>query len=121
MIQTGSCIYCGQTYQLEIEGTRTEEELNKIATQKCDCEDAKKAHESLCIQQKAEKAIEDYFRTDFPDTASILKAAILPIQANMIDSITVDTGFGIKGKVTTTSKGKIKVERTRTTKNALEI
>ncbi|MCM1219383.1 MAG: hypothetical protein NC548_33305 [Lachnospiraceae bacterium] len=37
-----------------------------------------------------------------------------------IASITIDTGFGIKGKVSFTSKGRVKVEQTVSKKTSLE-
>lgn len=120
LLQLGECIYCGQTYQLETNGAATEEQLNKWATQKCDCEQAMKAQESESIQNYAEDNVEGLFRREFPDTASLLKAAIIPIMANAMDSITIDTGKKVKGKVSKTAKGNIKVERIETKKTVLE-
>lgn len=50
----------------------------------------------------------------------ILMAAVKHIESGQIDSITIDTGMRVKGKVSKTAKGNIKVERTKTLKTALE-
>lgn len=120
-IRIGTCIYCGQTRQVEVEGgTVPEEVLNRRATEQCDCDMAVAAHESEKIKTKAEENVEKLFREQFPDTASLLKAAVLPIISGEMDSITIDTGMRVKGKITKTSKGNIKVERIETRKAVLE-
>lgn len=120
LVQVGTCIYCGQTYQLETNGAAAEEQLNTWATQKCDCEQAIKAQETESIQNDAEENVEGLFRREFPDTASLLKAAIIPIMANTMSAITIDTGKRVKAKVSKTTKGNIKVERIETSKTVLE-
>lgn len=42
-IEVGVCKFCGQTYQLEVDGPWTEAMLDKAATEKCTCDDALKA------------------------------------------------------------------------------
>lgn len=105
---------------VEVEGTVTEEMLNNMATRQCECEEAKSAQNSEKVQLTAEENVEKLFRSEFPDTASILKAAVLPIMSGMMDSIVIDTGRKVKGRVSVTRKGNIKVERIETKKMSLE-
>lgn len=117
----GQCIYCGQTQMVDVgDGIPTKEELDKKATAMCDCDDAKNAQESAKVQTEAEENVESLFRKEFPDTASLLKAAVLPIMAGQMDKMTIDTGKRVKGQITRTSKGNIKVERIETRKMVLE-
>lgn len=120
-LQIGTCIYCGQTRQIEVEGgTQTKELLDRQATEECDCAEAVAAHESETVKTRTEKDIEMLFKEEFPDTASLLRAAVLPIMSGEMDKITIDTGKKIKGSVVKTSKGNIKVERTETRKTTIE-
>ena len=120
VILTGSCIYCGQIQQIEGEEGMPEEERNRKATELCDCKEAKVAKEKEKARTKAEKNIHSMFGEDFPETEEILMAAVKHIENGQIDSITIDTGMRVKGKVSKTAKGNIKVERTKTLKTALE-
>lgn len=120
VVLTGSCIYCGQIRQIEGQEGMSEEERNRKATELCDCKEAKTAQEKAETRTKAEKNIHQMFGEDFPETEEILLAAVKYIESGEIDSITIDTGMRVKGKVSMTSKGNIKVERTKTLKTSLE-
>lgn len=120
VILTGSCIYCGQIRQIEGQEGMLEEERNRKATELCDCKEAKAAQEKAEARTKAEKNIHYMFGEDFPETEELLMAAVEHIENGKIDSITINTGVRVKGKVSKTAKGNIKVERTKTLKTALE-
>jgi len=119
-MKTGKCIYCGQQNMVDIPDTATEQDCDIKATEQCKCEQAKKAKELKKIKLKSEANIEEYFTKDFPEMAEILKAAVGPIAQRKIEKITIDTGWGIQGKISITSKGKIKVEKVETKKLAVE-
>lgn len=117
----GQCIYCGQTRMVEIgDEIPTKEEVNKRATEQCECEAARHAQERSKVQLEAEDNVERLFRKEFPVTANMLKAAVIPIMCGEIDKISIDTGRKVKGQITITSKGNIKVERIETRKTVLE-
>lgn len=117
---TGKCIYCGQQHMVEVPDTTTEKERDIAATEQCKCEQAKKAQETTKVKLQSEMNIENYFAKEFPEVAEILKAAVGPIAQRKIEKITIDTGWGIEGKISITSKGKIKVEKKETKKSAVE-
>lgn len=117
---TGKCIYCGQQHMVEVLDTATEQECDIAATEQCKCEQAKKAQEMKKAKFQSQTNIENYFEKDFPETAELLKAAVIPLHNGAIEKITIDTGYGIKAKLSVTSKGKIKVERLETKKQAVE-
>jgi hypothetical protein len=118
-MQIGECIYCGQGYQLDADGSVTMEELNRMATAMCDCEQARNAQEYEQIQTKAEENVEKLFREDLPDVASLLKSSVLPIMGGQIDQIIIKAGK-VSGKVAATSDGSIKIERSETSKAVLK-
>lgn len=116
----GTCKYCGQVHHMQTTGQCTEEQLNDWATEMCNCSGAKMEKNRKTSEEKAKNNIEKLFRENYPETADILKAAVNPVVRNLVASITVDTGHGIKGKVNLTGKGKVKVEQIVSRKTSLE-
>ncbi len=119
-LRTGKCIYCGQSHMVETSDVATEKECDIAATELCTCKQAKVAKDVEKAKLQSQTNIENYFEKDFPETAELLKAAVIPLHNRAIEKITIDTGYGIKGKLSVTSKGKIKVERLETKKQAIE-
>lgn len=120
MIQNGACIYCGQIYQLKTSGKCTDEQLDAWATQKCGCTNARLERIKEETAEKAKNNIEKLFREEYPEMADIMRISVDMLADDKIAGITVDAGKGIKGKMTITSKGKIKVEKTVSKKTCLE-
>lgn len=106
-MQTGECIYCGQTYQIDAIRELTEEELNLKATELCDCEKAKAAAK----EKETISVIDDLFKEKYPDTAEILKAAVLPIKAGEMQEIQVKVSNCTKAKLFIDAKDNIKCQR----------
>ena len=77
----------------------------------------------LCQQKKTDGKgkVERQFGKYLPKTAvELLKTAVELIEEDQIDSLTLDVGNGLKGKISMTSKGNIKVEKTETRKETQE-
>lgn len=119
-ILNGACIYCGQIYQLETTGICTEEQLDRWATDKCDCGGAKEERRKAKTEEAAKDNIEKLFRENYPKAADIMRECVDPIIRYRISSIIIDTGSGIKGKVSMTGKGMVKVEKNVSRKTSLE-
>lgn len=118
--QTGTCIYCGQTMMFDTIGMADKEQLDKWATEKCTCDQAKKAQEKVKAKRTAEDNIRIMFRDRHPEVEAIMQAALQYIENEDVLKVTVDTGFGVKGSISATSKGTIKVEMATSTKKAME-
>lgn len=116
----GTCKYCGQVHHIQTTGQCTEEQLNDWATEMCNCSGAKLDKKRAATEEAAKNNIEKLFRESYPETADLLRQAVNPVVRNMIAGIAIDTGHGIKGKVTLTGKGKIKVEQIVSKKTSLE-
>lgn len=119
-VQLGACIYCGQIFNLQTSGQCTDEQLNRWATEQCDCSGARIERKAAESEEKAKDNIEKLFRENSPEAADLMKLAVRPVREQKIASITVDTGFGAKGSVKLSSKGAIKVEKSISRKTSLE-
>lgn len=117
---TGTCIYCGQSMIIETVGVATQEQLDKWATEKCTCEQAKKAQEKVKAKRTAEDNIKFMFREHYPEVEAVMKEALTYIEDGALSKITIDTGTGVKGSLSSTSNDTIKVEMVTTNKKALE-
>ena len=116
----GTCKFCGQGHHMQTTGSCTEEQLNDWATEMCDCYKAKVEKNRAKAEETGKNNIEYLFRENYPEAADILRYATAAVVRGKIASITVDTGYGIRGKVTLTSKGKVKIEQTVSRKTSLE-
>lgn len=118
--EMGYCIYCGQGHLISTSGEADQEELNKWATDMCDCEDAAASNRKKKEVLKARKNIELLFSENYAEVAKILKEALPYIVSEQIGKVTADTGRGIKGSASLTNKGRIKVEMTLSDKRTME-
>lgn len=116
----GTCKYCGQIHHMNTTGQCTEDQLNDWATDLCSCSGAKMEKIRKTSEEKANTNIEKLFRESYPETADLLRQAVGPVRRSIIAGITIDTGHGIKGKVSLTGKGKVRVEQIVSKKTSLE-
>ncbi len=116
----GYCIYCGQTRMLKVEEDLSEENLNELATEECDCISAALARKRAKTQAEAEDNVEKLFRGDLPEVADLLSASISLIVNRQISKVTIDTGKKIKAQAVRLSNGTVKVERSETNKTVME-
>lgn len=97
-----------------------------MVTETCECADARSYKHKKGQKERANARIELLFGKDnksvtVPDEAvDLLHKAIYPICEGFIQSITVDIGNGVRGKINITSKGNIKVARTKTDTSTYE-
>ena len=119
-LQIGYCSACGQAKQFQTSGGVKQDLLNEWATEECKCEEGKERRQMKKSHEKAIKNIDKLFGERFPETAQILKDALEFVIMDVIDSITIKTGYGVDAKLSITSKGKVKVESKQTHKVLLE-
>lgn len=117
VVQYGNCRFCGQT--VAINGIREEDEeiLDKWATDKCDCSEAKEERERKKAEEKAVQNVKKLFGEY--DAGAVLMAAVHPVAIAAINSVTVDVDDGVKGKVFQDKNGKVKVRKVITTTDEL--
>lgn len=119
-IEVGACKFCGQTYQLEVDGPWTEAMLDKAATKKCTCDDALKAKKRERVLEKCGKKVDQMFEEQKDEFRETLKNICTHIYDEEMDKavLTIDD----RTKVTIGwSKGNIKIERTEKTTKVSEI
>ena len=125
--RVGYCIYCGQSRMVNafegdiVKASSEEEYVNLLATEKCDCSEAKVQRHIKQQMKRAKEYINKYFKADFPETAEILNYAVVMIIDGKFDKITIDTGKKVKGIVQINSKGNIKVQRKATNDSSMEV
>lgn len=119
MSQIGYCIYCGQATQIPVEKEATQEQLDRWATEKCNCDQAKNQQDWESTKNQSETYIDSLFKEDYPDTAEILKGNVERCFKEKIDKITVKSGYTTATmERKETDKGiKIKINRTDTIKS----
>lgn len=88
-----------------------------MVTETCDCVDAKVYALEKGKQERANNRIDILFGESnksvvVPDAAvDLLHKAVYPVCSGLIQSVTVNIGDGVKGKISITPKGIIKVVR----------
>ena len=98
-----------------------EEYVNLLATEKCECQEARSQRHIKQQTLKAKSFVNNYFGKDFPEVAEILSNAVEQIINGKFDKITIDTGCKVKGIVQINSKGNIKVQRKATNDSVMEV
>lgn len=120
-ISYGYCKFCGQAFQEETIGEGGDQEiLDKNATRMCKCDEAKEWRQREESKTKVEKNINDLFGSDSA-TTQILLENIERVSSGDIAKITIDSGRGYTGSLTTTLKGKLKVEKSIRNKITREV
>ncbi|MCI8627355.1 MAG: hypothetical protein HFI40_14010 [Lachnospiraceae bacterium] len=122
---TGFCRFCGQATTRKALPEWTQEEINELATEFCDCFTAEDYTRKKNRMERAYERIDMLFVEDETvpvdeSVVTLLREAVSPMCEDFIQSISIDTGKGIKGKLSLTAKGKIKVSRIITDTSAYE-
>ena len=117
----GSCMFCGQSFAIETIGEGGDQTiLDKHATRMCKCDEAKEFKKKENSKTKVENNIKELFGAESSIT-QILTEQIERVSSGDIAKITVDTGDGYKGSLTTTPKGNLKVEKNISKKITREV
>ena len=123
----GNCIYCGQSRMVEVfegdleKASSEEEYVNLLATEKCECQEARTQRHIKQQTLKAKSFVNNYFGKDFPEVAEILSFAVEKVVEGKFSKITIDTGCKVKGIVQINSKGNIKVQKKATNDSVMEV
>ena len=112
----GTCHYCGQIRDVVVgeNAELTQEEIDKLAADQCDCYGAKTQQKLDDDASMTEKNIDELL-SDSP-AADILKKCIPLIQHSSINGISIQLNETTKVSMGTTTKGALKVTKTTTIK-----
>ena len=94
--------------------------LDKHATRKCKCSEAREWVEFENSKERTEKKIKELFESDCTIT-EILISNIESVAKRDIAKITIDSGAGYKGSLSVTPKGSLKVEKNISKKITWEV
>lgn len=112
----GACVYCGQTQQIMEPIETSEEELNKVATMMCTCDEAR-------LYQKisnAERKIDGLLLERYPKAAELSKNVVGMVARDEVADVTINT-VQMKIKISKNTKGEIKIKCTETYNNEVNI
>ena len=122
---SGTCRFCGQAAARKGLPEWTQEEVNELVTELCDCSVAADYTYKKNRKERAYERIDMLFVEDETiivdeSMVTLLREAVSPMCEGFLHSVSIDTGKGIKGKMNLTAKGGIKVARTITDTSAYE-
>lgn len=116
----GTCRYCKQRLLINIpEGEVPEDYEDDIATEECNCAEAREMADRKKSQADAYEKISKLFNNYA--CKDILVTAVHPLICDDIESISIKVGKNMKATMKKTSKGKIRVEKIVTSGEAEEI
>lgn len=122
--QFGECRYCGQSKLLRTAAPWSEEDCNEAATEMCSCASAREYARKKKRKENVIQAIKENFgekaALQLPEVEEIMMAAVESITEDKIDSVTVKTG-NAKCCLSSTAKGTVKVARTVTKNDSMEV
>lgn len=124
--RTCACKCCGQMTNLDLPSEWSNAFCDEAATEFCDCYDSKVYTQKKKQKERAIKAVEEQFGENAgknkvdEEVKELLLIIIDQVVENRISSGSVDIGCGLKAKISITSKGAVKVERSRTEKTTKE-
>lgn len=115
--EVGACIFCGQTYMFA-NVSMGEEQLNEAATEKCTCYEARDWSMKRNRSRKIREKVNEIFTEE--EYSELMNLAADMILTGVLDKVTIKTDAGETGTISTTSKGAVKIQRSRTTQNTAE-
>ena len=118
---TGACMFCGQIMAIKMPLDATDEEKDKEASYRCNCEGGQAYAKSVDRITMARKRVVNLFGPCAEDTplsntaVDIMLDCVEAIERGAMGSVAFSFDNGCKAKINKTTKGTIKVSRTDTT------
>ena len=117
--QTGVCRFCGQIQMVKAGDGLTEEELDRLATLQCGCDEAIAIQKVEQKKTYAESNIKQLFAEDGKAFVDVMIAAAGSLANKSIKKMTLVNEQGIRATLTA-KENTIKIERVITDKSVLE-
>lgn len=118
--EMGTCRFCGKRRLVRYAGGLTQEELDKIATDECNCDGAIKERNIRYETSKARTAVEKVIMPRYPEAGVILKEAADSTAHGLFHAVTIGLGDGAKATMTVNRKGAISVKLSETIITTIE-
>lgn len=118
--EMGTCRFCGQRRLVRYAGGLTQEELDKIATDECNCDGAIKERNIRYETSKARTAVEKVIMPRYQEAGAILKEAADSTAHGLFHAVTISLGDGAKATMTVNRKGAISVKLSETIITTIE-
>lgn len=119
---TGTCKYCGQVRETFVpeEIEKTQENLDRLATEQCDCE---KAGKERAKRQAAERSKDTLGKmlSRWPEAAEEAKTLVDLVSKGELEAVTLKVPASTTVKISENSKGNIVVNKTTTIQERHEL
>ena len=118
--EMGTCRFCGQRRLVRFAGGMSQEELDRIATDECNCDGAIRERNIRYEASKARTAAAKVIAPRFPDAAKILSEAADATAHGIFHGISIGLGNGAKASMTLTKSGAVSVKLSETIVTTVE-
>ena len=116
----GNCKYCGNKRIVKGDPDMTQEELDYLATEECDCNKATLERKRENEAKVAEVNIENLFGESAPAAAELLKKSIYAIQHGSLKKVGIQIDAKVKAEIGLSAKDTVVVKRTYTNAEVLD-
>lgn len=119
---TGTCKYCGQVRETFVpeEIEETQENLDRLATEQCDCEKAEKAREKRQAAEKSKTTLKKML-SRWPEAAEEAEVLVNLISSGALEAVTLKVPMSTTVKVSVNGKGNIVVNKITTVQERHEL
>lgn len=109
---TGTCKYCGQVRETFVpeEIEETQENLDRLATEQCDCEKAEKAREKRQAVEKSKTTLEKML-SKWPEAAEEAKTLVNLVSKGTLEMVTLKVTARTTVKISENREGNIVVNK----------
>ena len=120
----GACRFCGQIAQFKTIAEFTEEEQDELATELCECDEAKWYTTTKERKERAHERINELFAGEEKMTTERLDyihGAVEPVIEQMLEKVSVNVTDTVKAEIALTSKGNVKITKTKKERSGAEV
>lgn len=124
--RTGICKFCGQQALVKGLDEFQDEDMNELATELCQCTDAKIYTIKKCQKERAHAKIEIMFEDEAddiaftPDQLLYLHNTVEPVVEDVVKKISIDVQDEVKMVITKNNRGMVKITRKDATSRSYE-
>lgn len=119
--RNGACVFCGQIGAIEVPVNWKDEDVDELITETCKCEGARGYARAKRRKERAKETVEKQFAETGIGrrVIQVMQETVDVVAEGYCDSVTIAAG-NIKGKISMSAKGTIKVEKIKTEKESRE-
>lgn len=121
--RTGCCKFCGQIATVNALERFSEDDMNELATEQCDCDEAGWYALQKGQKERAHAKIDALFSKDHmlsDEELQFLHSTVDPIVRDWLQKVTVEINGTLKMTINKTKKNNVKITRTQNVRSTQE-